>query len=83
MDSEIYSEEVVLANWEYRTQKWESILNRQFQLVYYGKMTYDVIDNLAVSEFEALYGILVTTKQEEKETFDRSVMEAKSRSKQK
>lgn len=58
-------EEYNYKNWEYRQKYLDSITKRQFQLVYFGRFSYDELDNMALSEFRAVYQYLIDQKEEE------------------
>ena len=59
-----------------------NIIKKQFQLVYFGQFTYADLDELTLSEFNALYEILLEQKNEEKKAREEALRKQKERANQ-
>lgn len=83
LDEELLMEdpETYQMNAKYRTLKYQNIAKQQFQMVYYGKFTWEDTENMSLSEREMVYQILYQQKKEEKENYDKQVQEAKQKQK--
>lgn len=60
-------------------QKWESICLEQFQLTYYGHISYEAIEEMSIYERSHFYKLLVDTKKEEREAHKEAIEKANSR----
>ena len=66
-------------NARYRTLKIQNISKQQFQMVYYGKFTWEDTENMSLSEREMVYQLLYQQKKEEKENYEKQVQDAKQK----
>ena len=64
---------------EEKTIRWESIMNQQFDLVYYGKLNYSDIETMAPIERRFLYQRLVDTRKEENRIKEEAINKMKTR----
>ena len=71
--------EVIAQNWEFRVAKLQMIEKKQFQMVYYGKMVWNDIEEMSSSERDRIYDILYETKKTEKEEYEKAMREAKAK----
>lgn len=58
--------------------QWESICTQQFQMSYYGKISYEASEEMSVYERKFFYNLLVETKKEEAEARKEAMEKAKS-----
>ena len=56
-----------------------NMLTRQFQMVYFGHFNYADLDELTISEFDALYNIMVQQKDEEKKAQEEAMRKSKEK----
>jgi len=75
-DPESYNE-----NAKFRALKYKNILQQQFQLVYFGKLTWQDTENMSLIERQHVYDILYNQKKEEKENYEKQIQEAKQKQK--
>lgn len=66
LDDEDDPPEVVQQKWSYRTRHWNDVVKQQFQLSYYGKVSYEISQDMPVHEREFIFGLLLEQKQAEK-----------------
>lgn len=78
-DEERYNDNV----YRLRAQSLTNIVTRQFQLVYFGHFNYAELDELAISEFDALYNMLLEQKNEEKKASEEALRKQKEKAKSK
>lgn len=64
-----------------RFQGFESTLKEQFQLAYFGHISYDASEHMSVQERRVMYKLLLEQKQEEKKQRDEAMKIAKAKSK--
>lgn len=57
---------------------YEGILRQQFQLSYFGHISYEATESMSVSEREYMYHILVDQKGEEKKQQEEAMKNAKA-----
>lgn len=76
-EEEKYNQEAL----KIRQENLDYIIKRQFQLVYFGHFNYADLDELSLSEFDALYNTLVEQKQEEQKAQEEEIRKAKEKSK--
>lgn len=68
-------------NWANRIAQWEAICTEEFQLNYYGNISYESVEDMSVYERKFFYGLLVDTKEEEYNARKEAIEKAKSKSK--
>lgn len=66
---------------QYLVAQLNSIRSKQFDLVYYGKFSYDDTREMTLTELDWFYNKLLETKKSEKEAHDKAVEEASKLSK--
>lgn len=62
-----------------RLSSFEGVLREQFQLAYFGKISYDASERMTFQERRTMYKLLVEQKQEEKKQHEEAVKQAKAR----
>ena len=58
---------------------FESVLRQQFQLSYFGHISYEASESMTVSEREYMYHILIDQKDTEKKQHEEAMKAAKAR----
>lgn len=58
--------DVIAEKWQYRTRHWNDVVKQQFQLSYYGKVSYTESQEMSIHEREYMFGLLLEQKQAEK-----------------
>ena len=71
--------EIIERNWEYRVESLKAIEKQQFQMVYFGKFSYQDTEDMSVEERRRIYDILYEQKKTEKEEYEKAVREAKAK----
>lgn len=80
MDNEDDPDEVVMEKWRYRVAHWEAIVKQQFQLSYYGTVSYEISEGMPIHEREYLFGLLKEQKESENKARDEAMKAAKAAS---
>ena len=62
-----------------RLRGFEGVLREQFQLSYFGKISYDASEHMTYQERRTMYKLLVEQKQEEKKQHEEAVKQAKAK----
>lgn len=63
-----------------RLRGFEGVLREQFQLAYFGHISYDASETMTFQERRTMYKLLVEQKQEEKKQHEEAAKAAKARS---
>lgn len=58
---------------------FEGVLREQFQLAYFGKISYDASEHMSYQERRTMYKLLIEQKQEERKQQEEAVRAAKAR----
>lgn len=66
MDNEDDPPELIAEKWNYRTRHWNDVVKQQFQLSYYGKISYTESQEMPIHEREYMFGLLLEQKAAEK-----------------
>ena len=66
------SSEVFSRKLNYRNKKWESIIRQQFQLAYFGRVSYSDSQVMPVFEREFLFNLLIEQKDNEAKEIEKS-----------
>lgn len=66
LDDEDDPPEIVMQKWSYRTRHWNDVVKQQFQLSYYGKISYEESQEMSIHEREYMFGLLLEQKAAEK-----------------
>jgi hypothetical protein len=69
--------ELIRKKLAYRNRRWENINKQQFQLAYYGKVSYAESLHMPVFEREFIFGLLLKTKEEENKAAEEARKNAK------
>lgn len=61
-----------------RLNAYNNILKQQFQLSYYGRISYEATDNMTVMDRKNMYNILTEQKEAEKKAHEEAIKQAKA-----
>ena len=83
LQNENDSPEDLKRKWTYRSKHWEDVVKQQFQLAYFGKVSYEESQDMTIHEREFIFGLLLDQKSEEKKAHEDAIKasEAKARNK--
>lgn len=83
LQNETDSPEDLRCKWTYRSKHWEDVVKQQFQLAYFGKVSYEESQEMPIHEREFMFGLLLDQKSEEKKAHEEAIKaaEAKARAK--
>ena len=83
LQNENDSPEDLKRKWAYRSKHWEDVVKQQFQLAYFGKVSYEESQDMPIHEREFMFGLLLDQKSEEKKAHEDAIKasEAKARNK--
>lgn len=76
LQSETDSPEDVMRKWHYRSKHWEDVVKQQFQLAYFGKVSYEESQEMPIHEREYMFGLLVEQKEAERKAHEQAMKEA-------
>lgn len=79
--SEYNSKEENIKIRDVRLANFKSILKEQFQLAYFGKISYEASESMTILERHLMYKILVEQKDEEKEAQEKAISMAEAKKK--
>lgn len=57
--------ETATRKWNYRIKHWEEVVKQQFQLAYYGRVSYEESQEMSIHEREYMFGLLIEQKSAE------------------
>lgn len=77
--SEFNSDEYNNKAREIRFTAFRSLMREEFQLAYFGKISYESVENMNSLERRTMYQILVEQKKEEKKAQDEAIKSAKEK----
>lgn len=83
MNNDSDTPEDVIKKWEYRSRHWEEVVKQQFQLAYYGKVSYTESQDMPIHEREFMFGLLLEQKALEKKAHEDAVRAAEEARKNK
>lgn len=66
-------------NWNHRMAQWEDICMQEFQLNYYGNISYESVEEMSSYERKYFYGLLVNQKETEAEERKKAIEASKSK----
>lgn len=66
LDNEDDPPELVMQKWQHRTRHWNDVVKQQFQLSYFGKVSYEESQEMSIHEREYMFGLLLEQKAAEK-----------------
>lgn len=79
MTNENDSDEVRHKKWDYRVKHWEDVVTQQFQLAYFGRISYSDSQSMPIQEREFIFSKLIDQKKLEKNTADKLAKEAQAK----
>lgn len=62
-----------------RLRQFEAILKEQFQLAYFGKISYESSEKMTIQERHTVYAILIEQKKAERKAQEDSIRESKAK----
>lgn len=77
--SEFSSDEYNNKARDIRFTAFRSLMKEEFQLAYFGKISYESVENMSSLERRTMYQILVDQKKEEKKAQDEAIKSAKEK----
>lgn len=76
-DDETCPPEVLEKKWQYRVAHLESVIKQQFQLSYFGTVSYEASQDMPIHEREYLFNLLKEQKESETKARETAIREAK------
>lgn len=83
LQNENDSPEDLQRKWTYRSRHWEEVVKQQFQLAYFGRVSYEESQEMPIHEREFMFGLLLEQKSEEKKAHEEAIKAAEARAKSK
>ena len=83
LNNEDDSPEDIARKWQYRSKHWEDVVKQQFQLAYFGKVTYEESQDMPIHEREYMFGLLLEQKDAEVKAREEAIKQAESKAKAK
>lgn len=68
--------ETATRKWNYRIKHWEEVVKQQFQLAYYGRVSYEESQEMSIHEREYMFGLLIEQKSAENKAKEEAIKAA-------
>lgn len=67
----------------YRSKHWEDVVKQQFQLAYFGKVSYEESQDMPIHEREFMFSLLLEQKEDERKAHEEAIKNAEAKAKHK